>query len=136
MNQQLSEFVQAWIDGVARHDMASLAALFADDAIFRSPAVFRPYQGRQTVMQILSLVDQVFQDLKYDHVFSNDQGGVVLQFRTTVLGSEKELEIQGVDIFQLGADGLIQEMTVMIRPLRGLQGLATAMEKRMGIGSS
>lgn len=136
MNRQLTDFVQAWQDGVARHDMASLAALFAEDAVFRSPAVFRPYQGRQVIIQILSLVDQVFGELNYSNVFSNDQGGVVLQFETTVAGPEKPLELQGVDIFKLDADGLIQEMTVMIRPLRGLQGLAMAMEMRMGISSS
>lgn len=131
MHSQASQFIAAWKDVVARRDIDGLAGLLAPDAVFRSPAVFKPYHGRQAVVFLLSQVIQVFGNLTYIHVYANEQNGVVMQFETTVSGSDKPLFVEGVDIFQLNDEGLIREMTVMIRPLRALQGVATAMEARL-----
>ncbi|MFZ2489297.1 MAG: nuclear transport factor 2 family protein [Anaerolineae bacterium] len=127
-------FIARWEAAVAARDFDRVGELFTEDAIFRSPAVFKPYQGRDTIRGILSLVIQVFGDLTYTNVWSNNHGGVVMQFSTTVPASpDKRLDIEGVDIFQLDAAGQITEMRVMIRPLRGLQAVAAAMEKMMGL---
>jgi hypothetical protein len=40
-------------------------------------------------------------------------------------------EVQGVDILRYDEDGLIAEMTVMIRPMSGLEALGTEMRTRM-----
>ena len=125
------DFITRWEAAVAANDLDSMAAMFTADATFRSPAVFKPYQGRATIKGILGLVMQVFGALTYTNIWSNERGGVVMQFATTVPGSDKRLEIEGVDIFQLDEQGQITEMRVMIRPLRGLQALAGAMERLM-----
>jgi len=126
------DFIVRWEAAVAANDLDGMAAMFAEDAIFRSPAVFKPYQGRAIIQGILGLVMQVFGPLTYTNVWSNDRGGVVMQFATTVPGPDKRLEIEGVDIFQLDETGQIAELRVMIRPLRGLQAVAAAMERLMG----
>jgi hypothetical protein len=126
-----TDFVTRWEAAVAANDLDSMAAMFVEDAVFRSPAVFKPYQGRPVIQGILGLVMQVFGPLTYTNVWSNDRGGVVMQFATTVPGPDKRLEIEGVDIFQLDEQGRITELRVMIRPLRGLQALAAAMERLM-----
>lgn len=131
-----ADFVQRWETAVAAHNLAALAAMFREDAIFRSPAVFKPYQGRATIHAILGLVMQVFGPLTYTNVWTNERGGVVMQFATTVPGPDKRLEIEGVDIFQLDEAGQIAELRVMIRPLRGLQAVAAAMERLMGGGGN
>ena len=131
MDKRMQEFVAAWEDVVARDDLRGMAAMFTEDAIFRSPAVYKPYQGRRTIAGILSMVVQVFGPLTYTNVWSNERGGVVMQFATTVPGPDKRLEIEGVDIFQLDEQGQITELRVMIRPLRGLQAVAGAMERLM-----
>lgn len=130
MDKRMQEFVAAWEDVVARDDLRAMAAMFTDDAIFRSPAVYKPYQGRRTITGILSLVVQVFGPLTYSNWWANDAGGVVMQFATTVAApdGDKRLEIEGVDIFQLDEAGMITELRVMIRPLRGLQAVAADME--------
>lgn len=130
MDQRYREFVAAWEDVVARDDLRAMAAMFTEDAIFRSPAVYKPYQGRKTIAGILSMVVQVFGELTYSTWWANDAGGVVMQFTTTVAApdGEKRLEIEGVDIFQLDEAGKITELRVMIRPLRGLQAVAAGME--------
>ena len=130
------DFIARWEAAVAANDLDGMAAMFAEDAIFRSPAVFKPYQGRAVIQGILGLVMQVFGPLTYINVWSNDRGGVVMQFATTVPGPDKRLEIEGVDIFQLDEAGQIAELRVMIRPLRGLQAVAAAMERLMGGGGN
>jgi len=130
------DFITRWEAAVAANDLDSMAAMFTEDAFFRSPAVFKPYQSRATIKGILGLVKQVFGPLTYTNVWSNERGGVVMQFATTVPGPDKRLEIEGVDIYQLDEVGQITELRVMIRPLRGLQALAGAMERLMGGGGN
>lgn len=125
------DFIARWEAAVAAYDLDAMAAMFVEDAVFRSPAVFKPYQGRAVIQGILGLVMQVFSPLTYTNVWSNERGGVVMQFAATVPGPDKRLEIEGVDIFQLDEQGQITELRVMIRPLRGLQALAAAMERLM-----
>jgi hypothetical protein len=110
-----------------------MAEMFAEDAVFRSPAVFKPYQGREAIRYVLSLVMQVFGPLTYTNTWANDAGGVVMQFATTVRSGDKTLDLEGVDIFQLDGSGRIVDLRVMIRPLRGLQAVAAAMEAKMGM---
>jgi hypothetical protein len=38
-----------------------------------------------------------------------------------------ERELEGMDLVRIGADGLIEDFTVMIRPLSGLIALAQAL---------
>ncbi|MER2598476.1 MAG: nuclear transport factor 2 family protein [Caldilineales bacterium] len=127
-------FSKRWHAAVAAADLDAMMVLFAPDALFRSPAVFKPYSGSDTIRGILTLVMRVFGPLEYTNVWTNDHGGVVMQFSTTVPGPDRRLEIEGVDIFQLNEDGLISELRVMIRPLRGLQAVSAAMEALMASG--
>ena len=45
------------------HDAAM--ATLADDVVFSSPAVYKPYEGKETVEQILRLVATVFENFRY-----------------------------------------------------------------------
>jgi hypothetical protein len=53
-------------------------------------------------------------------------------FRTRV--GDRELE--GLDLLRLDADGLIAELSVMIRPLSGLIALAQAIGPKLDAGGS
>jgi hypothetical protein len=97
------------------------ADLFAPDAVFHSPIVHKPYEGREALRAILRAVVQVFEDFRYTAEHGGDDGHV-LEFAARV----GERELQGVDILR-SADGLLTELTVMIRPYSG----ATALRERM-----
>ena len=43
-------------EAVERADLDAAVALLAEDVVFRSPAVFKPYEGRETVATILRTV--------------------------------------------------------------------------------
>jgi hypothetical protein len=133
VNDQAAQFIASWEAAVARNDVPGMAEMFAEGAVFRSPAVFKPYQGREAIRYVLSLVMQVFGPLTYTNTWANDAGGVVMQFATTVRSGDKTLDLEGVDIFQLDGSGRIVDLRVMIRPLRGLQAVAAAMEAKMGM---
>ncbi|HVU76752.1 MAG TPA: hypothetical protein VHC67_04160 [Gaiellaceae bacterium] len=111
---------------LADDDAAALATL-ADDVEFRSPAVYRPYRGKETVAQILRLVATVFENFRYTAEW-RDGATTILFFEANV----GDRELQGIDILEEGADGLVERFTVMIRPLSGLQAVARTMAERLG----
>jgi hypothetical protein len=107
-------------------DHAAALATIADDVVFRSPAVHRPYHGKETVDGILRLVATVFENFRYTNEWRDGQ--------TTILFFEAEVgdrELQGIDILEEDDDGKVARFTVMIRPLSGLQAVAAAMAARL-----
>ena len=107
-------------------DFGAADDLFADDVTFRSPVVYKPYEGRDAVKVLLGAVVQVFEDFRYlEHVETGDVA--VLMFEAKV----GDKSVQGVDILKFGADDRIAEMTVMVRPMSGMHALAEAMQKML-----
>ena len=116
---------------VESRDLARMEAALAPDVVFRSPAVFKPYEGREAVMHLLATVIQVFEDFEYTDELDGD-GTHALIFRARV----GDREVEGLDHLTLGADGLVTQLVVMVRPLSGLTALAEAMAERLGVPSS
>ena len=53
----------------------------ADDVVFRSPALFKPYAGRAATMVFLRAAMETFEDFRYVRTFTEDDGrGHVLMF--------------------------------------------------------
>ncbi len=72
---------------------------------------------------VLRAVAQVFEDFRYVEVV--DHGPLVLlKFRARV--GDRELE--GWDELRFDADGRIDDFTVLVRPLSGLQALVARMQ--------
>ena len=111
---------------VERGGIADAADLLADDVVFRSPAVFKPYEGRETVATILRTVAEVFEDFRYTGELEGD-GLHALIFEARV----GDRQVQGMDLIRDGDDGRIAELTVMIRPLSGLIAVAERMGPKL-----
>jgi hypothetical protein len=114
-------------EAIEAGDIEALGALLADDIEFRSPAVYKPYHGRDTVLALLGVVSQVFENFRYANEW-NDARTTILFFEANV----GDRELQGIDILEHGEDGLVERFTVLIRPLSGLQALAAAVQARLG----
>ncbi len=109
-------------------DLAAVEALLADDVVFRSPALHKPYRGRAATMVFIKAASEVFEGFRYVRTFTEDDGGGhVLMFTASVGGRE----LEGVDIVSLDGEGRITEFRVMIRPMTGLVALAEAMAPRV-----
>jgi SnoaL-like domain len=119
-------FAEAVVAG--DHD-AALATL-ADDVTFHSPAVYRPYRGKEHVGELLRAVAAVFENFRYTAEW-RDGPTTILFFEANV----GDRELQGVDVLEENDEGLIARFTVMIRPLSGLQAVAAAMAQRLGTGA-
>ena len=107
-------------------DFSQIDDLFTEDAIFRSPVVYKPYEGREMIKVLLGAVVQVFEDFRYiDQVEGDDRA--VLFFEARAGGRD----LQGVDILRFADDGRVSELVVMIRPMSGLNAVAAGMQKRL-----
>lgn len=107
-------------------DFSKTDELFAESVVFRSPVVFKPYEGREALATLLGAVVQVFEDFRYvDQVETGDTA--VLVFKARV--GDKELD--GVDILRFADDGRIVELMVMVRPMSGMNALAEEMQRKL-----
>jgi SnoaL-like domain len=111
---------------VEAEDFEAAFATLAPGVVFRSPAVYKPYEGRNTVAALLSVVGRTFEGLRYTNEW-RDGDTTVLFFEASI----GDRDLQGVDILEHDTDGLIARFTVMVRPLSGLQALAAAVAARL-----
>jgi hypothetical protein len=103
-------------------DFAAIPAMCSEDVVFRSPIAHKPYTGRDTLAVILQAVSRVFEDLTYVREFGDEENHALIF--TARVG---DLEINGCDFLHTGADGLIDEFTVMLRPLKAVNAFAEKM---------
>ena len=107
---------------VEAHDLDALSACLAEDVVLNSPVAFKPFEGRAAASQVLAFVAATFEDFRYVDELAED-GRTALIFRARV----GDKEVQGLDLVHTDDDGLIDELTVMVRPLSGAIALAEAM---------
>ena len=125
-----STHLERWHNIVFTRDLTDLQAMLAEDVVFRSPYVWRPYQGRPAAWLILSTVIDVFQDFAY-HRELVDGNNWALEFSAR-LGDRS---LKGIDLIRLNDAGLIVEFEVFIRPFNGLQALGEEMARRLSLGA-
>lgn len=118
---------------VEARDVDAAIALFSDDAVFRSPIVYKPYRGRDAIAPILHAVVDVFEDFHYvREIGAADAADHALVFRARI----GELEVEGCDFLHRADDGSVDELTVMVRPLTAAHALAEAMQNRLAAARS
>jgi hypothetical protein len=111
---------------VEARDLQAMEAALHPGVTFRSPVVFKPYEGREAVLRLLGHVVEVLEDFRYtDELAGDGVHGLVFEARA----GRKSL--QGWDFLRTDADGLVTELVVMIRPLSGLIAVAEAMGARL-----
>jgi len=107
-------------------DIAAAEELFSPGIVFHSPVTFHPFIGRETVTALLEIVADTFEDFRYtDEIETGDVHGLI--FRASIDGRE----LEGIDLLRVGEDGLIEDFTVMIRPMSGLIPFAQAMGEKV-----
>jgi SnoaL-like domain len=107
-------------------DFSAIDELFAEDVAFRSPVVFKPYEGRNAVAMLLGAVAQVFEDFRYtDQVETGDAAALAFSARVG------DRELDGIDFIHFDSDGRVNRMAVYVRPMSGVNALAEAMKKKL-----
>ncbi|MEV5492058.1 nuclear transport factor 2 family protein [Streptomyces bobili] len=119
--------MRAFREAVEAGDLQAVEALLAEDVEFTSPVVFKPYAGKAITAAILRAVSEVFEDFRYERELAGADGrDHALVFSARV----GERELSGCDFIHVDEDGLIDRLTVMVRPLSGAHALAEAMGAR------
>ena len=109
---------------VEARDPDAIAATLADDVVFHSPVAFQPYPGKAITAAILRGALRVFEDFRYVRELGDDGGhDHALVFEARI----GDIAVQGCDVLHLDGNGLIDELTVMVRPLSAAQVLSAAM---------
>jgi hypothetical protein len=107
---------------VEARDLDAMRELLAEEVMFNSPVAHKPFEGRDVVAQVLAFAAATFEDFRYvDEVADGDR--VALIFRARI----GDRELQGLDFVHTNAEGLVDELTVMVRPMSGLVALGEAM---------
>ena len=114
--------------GVEARDLDAALGTLAEDVVLHSPVTFKAFEGRAVVSHVLRTVFEVFQDFRYVDHLTSGSGASILLFRARV----RDREVDGIDLVRENADGLIDDFTVMVRPLSGLTALAEEMGARLG----
>ncbi|HMS28150.1 MAG TPA: nuclear transport factor 2 family protein [Burkholderiaceae bacterium] len=115
MTQALA--IQTWHQLVRSRDMSGLKALLAEDAVFYSPVVHTPQQGRKMVQLYLMAANSVFINDSFHYVRE------VVSDKHAVLEFEVEIDgilVNGVDMITWNEQNKIIEFKVMLRPLKAI----------------
>ena len=110
--------------------------LFHEDVAFRSPVLFKPYEGRDQVLKVLRAAERVLagDQFRYLHQLEDPSDRVaILEFATEV----DSKHVEGIDKLTFDEDGRITELKVMIRPASALQVVGARMAEelpRAGLG--
>ena len=127
----MSDTVARWHAYVDGRDPAALDALLADEVVFRSPAVHTPQVGRAITARYLIAAMQVLGNDAFRYAGEwRAARSAVLEFRTEVGG----FEVHGIDMIGWDDDGRITEFTVMVRPMKALHAVVTAMGAALASG--
>lgn len=122
--------LQRWHEVVRSRNPALLNQVLAEDAVFHSPILFRPQQGRDLVALYLTGALHVIANPSFHYVREVAEGNdAVLEFETEIDG----VHVNGVDLITWNEQGLITDFKVMIRPLKAVnvvqQRMAELLEK-------
>ena len=112
------------IDIIENGPVSELEGLLSADAVFYSPAVFTPQEGRDKALAYLSAAAKVFSGTDFHYVDQwYGERSAILEFAVTLEG----MYVNGIDMIHLNDDDQIVSFKVMVRPLKGLQALMPKM---------
>jgi hypothetical protein len=101
-------------------DRAALEGLLAEDTRFHSPVA--DYQGRADVAHLLSLIASIVRDVQPTRELEDGETRA-----TFIDAMVEDTPLQGVFLERYDDDGELVDVTLMLRPLAGLQVALGAM---------
>ena len=122
--------LKVWHARMESKSREELSAQLADDAVFHSPVVHTPQQGKPIVMAYLSAADEVLgnDSFRYVREIVDDSANMaMLEFELELDG----VHVNGVDIISWNAEGKIQDFKVMVRPLKAINKVWEEMGKML-----
>ena len=104
--------VHAFTDAMRRKDLEAMLAHMADDVVLLTPLTAELLRGKAAIRQVVGPLLGIVDAFDFREILEGPEH--VASFFKVIFGS---LELDGMDYWRLRHDGLIQEMTVLWRPL-------------------
>ena len=115
---QAKDLIHKWHEVVDADDLIALDSIVADDAVFSSPVVFTPMEGKEITMMYLHAAGQSFNMQKFKYTKEIHDGmNSVLEFETYI----DDISVNGIDMIEWNKEGKISNFKVMIRPFKAVQ---------------
>ena len=109
-------------------DVDLMTETLREDVVLHSPILFRGFEGREMVGQVLTHVAATLEGLTYVDELAGENS-VCLRFKAKV--GDRELE--GIDFLELDDEGKVAELTVFMRPLSAINAFNEQMKERLGV---
>jgi hypothetical protein len=111
-----------------RKDLELLSETLREDVVLHSPILFRGFEGRELVAQVLTHVAATLEELTYVEELAGEHS-VALRFKARV----EDRELEGIDFLELDEEGRVAELTVFMRPMSALTRFNEKMSVRLGV---
>lgn len=109
--------IARWHKLLEQRDPKGLEELLAEDAVFLSPIVHKPQQGRLLTIGYLAAALQLLGNDSFRYVREIiGPSDAMLEFETSIDGTL----VNGVDIIKWNEAGKVVEFKVMLRPLTAI----------------
>ena len=126
---QAKDLNHKWHEVINSDDMNALDNIIAEEAVFSSPVVFTPMEGKEITMMYLHAAGQSFNMEKFRYTKEIHDGmNSVLEFETYI----DDISVNGVDMIEWNQDGMISNFKVMIRPFKAVQKVQEKMVEALG----
>jgi hypothetical protein len=104
--------VHAFTAAMQRKDLDAMLSHMSDDVRLQTPLVSEPFQGKASIRPVVEALLAVVDSFEFLELMEGPKH--VSEFFKVTVGS---LTLDGMDYWRLDEEGLIQEMTVLWRPL-------------------
>jgi hypothetical protein len=102
-------------------DHESIDQALADQVELNTPRFLKPITDKAHVKIVLMTIPKVIENFHYERTWpSGDEA--IMEFK----GNIGAIQVHGLDIFHLDANGKVKELTVFIRPTKAHAALAEA----------
>jgi limonene-1,2-epoxide hydrolase len=112
---------------VERADLDAMVAALHPDVRLYSPVAFRPFVGHDQVRELFVNLLEVFEGFHYVDELAGPSSHALI-FRARI----DDVQVHGLDHLVLDDEGLVTDVTVMVRPLSAAIRLAERMAPRVG----
>ena len=123
--------IKRWLDIIENDRTSEIEGVLAEDAVFYSPAVFSPQEGRDMAVAYLTAASKMFSGTDFHYVEQwYSERSAILEFAATIDGKY----VNGIDMIHWNDDGRIVSFKVMMRPLKGLEAIMPKMAELLARG--
>ena len=112
------KYIDSWHTIFKSQELDKLDKIIADNAVFTSPVVFKPMEGKEITKMYLFAAGQSFNMDKFKYIREvHDGTNSIHEFETFI----DDISVNGVDMIKWNNEGKIVDFKVMIRPLKAVQ---------------